>query len=568
MKLVAGLLLLMTYTMPALTQFSRLVASTQNTIESTVVRHMNSSGTVGCSVGIIVDGEVAYLKGFGYQNREESTPASELTIYRTGSVAKTFAAIAAMQLVEQGVLDLQEDIRNYVPEYPEKSQGTVTPYRLLVHRSGIRHYEEMNEDAAIFYERDHYEYDPVAAIDVFKDGSLLFQPGTQFSYTTFGYNLLGAAVERAAQQPFLDQVRERINHKLHLPYLQAEYQRKRPYPNETAGYHIEGGIMVRTPEDIGILFKVPGGGFICSVIDLTLTVKGLMEYRLFADSATQVWMSQDHNNGNTYAGGTGFGVGIINGMHNGKHYLWHAGGQQRTATFWAYFPGTGLGVAVMSNTYASGVKSLGLQILDQLVNTTLKGNPYTHLPDTLPAPVLISPPNQTRITGSDVDLQWSSHALAHKYICEYRVESRAWYSDTVQSINHLIKNLAKNDTVRWRVKVINQYLYDGVASGWSETYSFIVGQSTGIDYLAKPQTFDVEVYPNPTTGQISISGSKDASELQTVEVIDQLGRVIAAFDQIRNNKISIDLSDFGQRTVFLRIMNGSNTTIFKPVLIY
>ena len=338
-------------------QFNRLDPSSAANVDALVEAGMRGKGIVGCSVGLMRAGEIAWLKGYGLRDRENGIPATEHTIYRTGSIAKTFTAILAMQLWEQGRLELQEDVRAYVPEYPEKPQGTITPYRLLCHRSGIRHYEEYDTAAAVHYERDHLFYDPIAALDIFKNGTLLFAPGSAFSYSTFGYSLVGAVIERAGAQPFELQLRERINTVLDLPYVQAEYQRLRPYPEATKGYHNEGRVVVETPEDIGILFKVPGGGLLCTAVDLTLLMQGLAHYRLLSDSATQNWMSIDHS------GGNGFGLGIMTRTHNGRPYLYHLGGQQRTSTVWLYDPETLDGVVITSNTFVA-LESFALNLLD------------------------------------------------------------------------------------------------------------------------------------------------------------------------------------------------------------
>ena len=108
-------------------QFNRLDSAGRVAVEEAVLAHMQKWRIVGCSIGLLKNGEVAYLKGFGYRDRENRLPASEFTLYRTGSVAKSFAATAALQLYEDSALDILADVRRYVPEYPEKPQGTITP---------------------------------------------------------------------------------------------------------------------------------------------------------------------------------------------------------------------------------------------------------------------------------------------------------------------------------------------------------------------------------------------------------------------------------------------------------
>ncbi|MBE0646047.1 MAG: serine hydrolase [Bacteroidetes bacterium] len=526
-------------------QFNRLDPSSAANVDALVEAGMRGKGIVGCSVGLMRAGEIAWLKGYGLRDRENGILATEHTIYRTGSIAKTFTAILAMQLWEQGRLDLQADARAYVPEYPEKPQGTITPYRLLCHRSGIRHYEEYDTASAVHYERDHLFYDPIAALDVFKNGTLLFTPGTAFSYSTFGYNLLGAVIERAGEQPFEEQLRERINTVLDLPYVQAEYQRLRPYPEETKGYHSEGGVVIETPEDIGILFKVPGGGLLCTAVDLTLLMQGLARYRLLADSATQNWMSIDHS------GGSGFGLGIMTRTHNGRPYLLHLGGQQRTSTVWLYDPETLDGVVITSNTFV-GLESFALNLLDVIRDSQLQGSPYAHIPHTLEAPRLLSPSGGAVVDGRDITLRWTPVPHAFTYICEHATDSTFTDArrDTVHSTTIALSDLTSGQDIYWRVQARNDFLYGGTVGPFSAKSAFLTASVSGM--TAIPPHADIVVYPNPAKGTVSISAAGDR-RIIAVTVHSLSGKLLSRWSIDSEQNISIPLGEIGYGIVLLSI---------------
>ncbi|MCB2204615.1 serine hydrolase [bacterium] len=530
---------------PASAQFSRLDPSSAANVDAWVEAGMRGKGIVGCSVGLMRGGEIAWLKGYGLRDRENGIPATEHTIYRTGSIAKTFTAILAMQLWEQGRLDLQEDVRAYVPEYPEKPQGTITPYRLLCHRSGIRHYEEYDTASAVNYERDHLFYDPIAALDVFKNGSLLFTPGTAFSYTTFGYNLLGAVIERAGEQPFEKQLRARINTVLDLPYVQAEYQRLRPYPEETKGYHSEGGVIVETPEDIGILFKVPGGGLVCTAVDLTLLIQGLARYRLLADSATQKWMSIDHS------GGHGFGLGIMVGLHNGRTYVYHLGGQQRTSTIWLYDPETLNGVVITSNTFV-GLESFALNLLDVIKESQLQGAPYEHIPHTLEAPRPLFPPDDAVVDNGDITLRWTSVPHAFSYICEHATDSAFADArrDTVHSTTITLSDLNNGEEIHWRVRARNDFLYGGTVGPFSAVSTFKTASTSDIAAMQMPG--DITIYPNPANETVSISAA-GRHRITAVYVHSLSGRLLSWWSIDSQHSISLPLGDIGFGNFLLSI---------------
>ena len=134
---------------------------------------------------------------------ENNVPAGAGTVYRLASISKPITATAVMQLVERGRVDLDAPVWKYVPAFPVKP-WPVTVRQLLCHQSGVRHYrgDEISSTR-------HY-VDLTEPLKIFKDDPLLFEPGTRTSYTTYGYNLLGAVVEAASGMKFADYLEANI----------------------------------------------------------------------------------------------------------------------------------------------------------------------------------------------------------------------------------------------------------------------------------------------------------------------------------------------------------------------
>lgn len=123
---------------------------------------------------------------------ENFIPAKSSTVYRLGSISKLITAVAALQLVERKKLELDAPVQKYCPSFPKKS-WPITPRQLLSHLAGIRHYraDEINSTR---------QYNSlVEGLDIFKNDSLLFEPGTRYSYTTMS-NLEGAALGDLTRQ--------------------------------------------------------------------------------------------------------------------------------------------------------------------------------------------------------------------------------------------------------------------------------------------------------------------------------------------------------------------------------
>ena len=145
----------------------------------------------GASVTVMVDGRIVWSEGFGYADLELGTPVrAGLTKFRIGSVSKPLTAAALGVLVDQGKIDLDAPIQTYVPDFPEK-RGPVTLRLLAGHLAGIRHYR-----GAEFLSSTNYET-VAEGLAIFAADTLLFAPGSAYSYSSYGWNLISAAIENA-----------------------------------------------------------------------------------------------------------------------------------------------------------------------------------------------------------------------------------------------------------------------------------------------------------------------------------------------------------------------------------
>ena len=99
--------------------------------------HFNKPGSPGASVAIVQDGEIIFKKGYGLANLEYDIPNSPSTVFHIASVSKQFTCFAAMLLVEDGKISLEDDVRKYIPEVPDFGK-TITLRHLANHTSGLR----------------------------------------------------------------------------------------------------------------------------------------------------------------------------------------------------------------------------------------------------------------------------------------------------------------------------------------------------------------------------------------------------------------------------------------------
>lgn len=159
----------------------------------------------GLSAAVGLDGEVVWAEGFGWADLEQRVPISPLSRFRIGSASKPLTAAAVGLPYERGLLDLDAPVQTYVPSFPEK-RWPINTRQLMGHIAGIRHYSSDEEVLSV----EDYGSNVLAGLDIFADDSLLFRPGTESSYSTYGWNLVAAVVQAAADEPFLDFMRKEV----------------------------------------------------------------------------------------------------------------------------------------------------------------------------------------------------------------------------------------------------------------------------------------------------------------------------------------------------------------------
>jgi CubicO group peptidase (beta-lactamase class C family) len=170
----------------------------------------------GLSVAVGVGGDLVWAEGFGWADVEPREPVTPQTRFRMGTASTALTSAAVGVLLEKERVKLDEEIQRYVPQFPKKP-WPVTLRQLMGHASGVG--IEATDDWRLSSERCERAAD---ALPVFADGPLLFQPGTQVRPSPHGWVLVSAAVEAAAERPFLSFMRDQVFHPLGMAETGAE----------------------------------------------------------------------------------------------------------------------------------------------------------------------------------------------------------------------------------------------------------------------------------------------------------------------------------------------------------
>ena len=158
----------------------------------------------GLSVAVGADGEIVWAEGFGWADLESHERVTPGTRFRIGTASTVLTSAAAGLLLERGRFELEAEIQRYVPEFPEKP-WRVTLRQLMGHLAGVR--TDSGDEGPLF--ALHCER-PVEALQSFADRSLLFEPGTQYRYSSYGWIVVSAAIEQAAGERFFTFMQKQV----------------------------------------------------------------------------------------------------------------------------------------------------------------------------------------------------------------------------------------------------------------------------------------------------------------------------------------------------------------------
>jgi CubicO group peptidase (beta-lactamase class C family) len=158
----------------------------------------------GLSVAVGIGSDIVWSEGFGFADLENRVPVTPNHRFRIGTASTVLTSAAVGLLLEEGRLKLDDVIQKYVPAFPEK-EWPVTLRQLMGHVAGVK--TDGGDEGPLFSE--HCER-PVDALPHFAKSSLLFEPRTQYRYSSYGWIIVSAAIEAAADEPFLTFMQERI----------------------------------------------------------------------------------------------------------------------------------------------------------------------------------------------------------------------------------------------------------------------------------------------------------------------------------------------------------------------
>ncbi len=300
-------------------------------------------GHLGMLAAYSINGKIVWSQSAGYRDAETQKPFDENTLTRVASLAKPMTAVACMQLVEKGQLDLDLKIQTYIPFYPEHPEGIITTRMLLAHTSGMGAYEKKEEKL------NEVEYATMKdAAKVFQDRPLKFKPGTEFAYTTYGYVVLGLIIEEISQMSFEDYMLKNIWEPSGMTNTSVE-NRSIKNENRSQCYHKKGkNKKAKLFEPYSLSNRIPAGGLETTLGDLLNFGQAVIDHTLISEVSFQEMTTVDvlPKDGNPY----GCGWFLYGQKGNENALIGHGGGQIGANTQLIIVPSQKLVVVALSNT--------------------------------------------------------------------------------------------------------------------------------------------------------------------------------------------------------------------------
>lgn len=340
---------------------------TKEYISWLIRQEMEKNQVTGLSIALVDDQKVVWAEGFGYADRANNVTATPATIYRAGSITKLFTATAAMQLVDDGLLNIDQPLQRYLPEFSVKSRfpdaAPITPRTLMTHHSGLP------GDLA----KGMWSGSPASLAEetvLLRDEYVANPPDYVFAYSNVGMALLGHALEKIVDRDLATQ----MSIALFLPLRMTSSSISSKIDRSSLGSkaYRNNEQVEETP-----LRDIPAGGLNSSVLDLSRFISMVfgggwfMEHQILK-TGTLTEMLRPQNSrvplDLSFRVGLGWMLGGLGGIEikNAGPVAHHGGSTLYHRSQLVILPEQKLGVVVLANSASGG------SVVNKVATETLK----------------------------------------------------------------------------------------------------------------------------------------------------------------------------------------------------
>ena len=311
----------------------------------------------GISFLVAKEGKVIYNKVFGKSNLELNTSIHPNSVFQIGSITKQFTAISILMLVEQGKLNLKDEIGRYIPEYAEIGKN-ITIHHLLNHTSGIKNKTLLSDKSFI----SRNDLAPTELITYFKNEPLEFLPGEKFKYSNAGYILLGKIIETVSKKSYGEFIKEHIFDKVGMS--SSSYgNKKQNIKNSVSGYKVENNKFIKV-DFMNLSLAYSAGGILSTTKDLLNWQNALLSNTLLkAQSLKKAMTPTVLNNGKKIPYGYGFRFSRL----GRSPVIAHTGSTKGFTSLSIFLPKEKVYITALSNCNCKNINNVAKEVASQFV---------------------------------------------------------------------------------------------------------------------------------------------------------------------------------------------------------
>lgn len=299
----------------------------------------------GLAVAVGAEGDVLWSAAVGVADLETGAPVTGESVFPIGSTSKALTSLILGQLVEEGRVDLDAPVQEYVPYFPEK-EHRITPRLLAGHLAGLRDYDHAKGE----YDNQRHFATVREAIGVFADDPLVHEPGTRHAYSAYSFVLLSGVIEGATGTDYLTALDERLAKPLGLAHTGPN---RAPQPHLVTSYVTGFMGRVGPARDSDPSNKWAAGGLVSTPLELVRIGNAVLDGRVVkAETFELLTTPQPLADGSD--SGAGYGMGWRRGerrLADGRvvPVVHHGGTGPGSMSFFAIYPTEGVVVSLHGN---------------------------------------------------------------------------------------------------------------------------------------------------------------------------------------------------------------------------
>jgi len=326
----------------------------------------------GAALMIVNEKDILHQATFGYTSREKEREITPETIFSIQSMSKSFTALGVLMAVQDGLLDLDAPITDYLPDfkvnspYEKNPEKKMTLRKLLSHRAGFTHEAPVGGN---YDSRPHSFEEHILSISA---TWLRYPVDYRHSYSNLGIDLAGYILSKKAGKPFWDYIQERVLDPIGMTQSSMDFEKIKLIENRAIGHvgknrKVEGGIPVVVP-------MIPAGGTYTNILDMakylqfhmnkgSVNGKHLLKKELIEEMHAVAFPEKNQR--------AGYGLGIGRSLVSRIYGIYHGGGGYGFISYMLMYPECQLGIVTLSNA-SNGIPGSSIHsVIDPIIQKHL-----------------------------------------------------------------------------------------------------------------------------------------------------------------------------------------------------